>query len=57
MRKLIDKLFYEYHKTRDNGIIGPGYEIYYEKRFSYGKVNLIMIIGVIIIVVYELYFK
>lgn len=57
MRKLIDKLFYEYHQTGDNDIIGPGFEAYYERRFSYGKVNLMMIIGVIIIVVYELYFK
>ena len=57
MRKLTDKLFYEYHKTGDNGIIGPGYRVYRQKRFSYGKVNLMMIIGVIIVVVYELYFK
>ena len=57
MRKLIDKLFYEYHRTGDNDIIGPGFKVYHERRFSYGKVNLMMIIGVIIVVVYELYFK
>ena len=37
-------LFYETIKTGNNGIYGPGFRTYYETRFSWGKLSLILLV-------------
>ena len=46
---LYNNLFFETHRTGDNGICGPGYHVFHETTFSWGKVAAL--IGLIILII------
>ena len=49
IRQLYNEVFYDRIRTGDNGILGPGYHVYYTKKFSWGKLSFVIIIIFIIL--------
>jgi len=47
---LYNNIFFEDIRTGDNGILGPGYYVYYTTKFSWGKLSFILMVIVLILV-------
>lgn len=53
--RLSSILFFEKIRLGDNGIIGPGYRVHWQTRFSWGKTSFILL-AIILVLVLILYF-
>ena len=47
---LYENIFFESIRTGSNGIIGPGYRVYYTERFAWGKLSFFLIVIVLIVI-------
>jgi len=53
---LYNNIFFEDIRTGDNGIIGPGYHVWYTTKFSWGKVSFFLLL-IVVILIGVLYFR
>ena len=54
LKAIFYSIFFETKRTGDNGIIGPGYHVYYRTDFSWGRLSFV---SLIIFVILYLIFK
>jgi hypothetical protein len=58
IQKVFNWILWERIRTGDNGIMGPGYHVYYTTRFAWGKLTFfIVVLFIIAVVIYELWLK
>jgi len=47
--QLYNNVFYDKIRTGDNGILGPGYHVWYTQKFSWGKLSFVLVVIFIIL--------